>query len=100
MLKITTSEDAQTSTMKLEGKIAGAWVPEFSRSWDSLAASLGSRQARLDLRGVTFVDAAGQQLLRQIYEQTRAEFLADSPLVAYFVAQATQHSSNHAGEGA
>jgi len=93
MLKITTSEDAQTSTMKLEGKIAGPWVPEFGRTWDSLAASLGSRRLRLDLRGVTYVDAAGQQLLRKIYEQTHAEFLADSPLVAYFVAQATKNSN-------
>jgi anti-anti-sigma regulatory factor len=99
MLRITTFEDAGTSTMKLEGKIAGPWVAEFAHTWQSLAASLGPRKLRLDLRSVSFVDPAGQQLLREIYRQTHAEFLADSPLVAYFVEQATNGSSQHAGEG-
>lgn len=100
MLKITTHEDAQASTMKLEGKIAGPWVVELGRIWQSLVPSLGSRRLRLDLCGVTYVDAAGQELLREIYQKNHAEFLADSPLVAYFVAQATRPSSNNGSKGA
>lgn len=97
MLRITTSNGSQTSTMKLEGKLAGPWVAELSRSWACVAASLGSRKLCVDLRGVTYVDAAGQQLLREIYQKAGAEFLADSPLVTYFVEQATRHSSNNRG---
>ena len=67
MLKITIHEDAKARTMRLKGKIVGPWVEEVSRAWQSLAPSLGSKELRLDLRGVAFVDSEGVKLLREIY---------------------------------
>jgi hypothetical protein len=99
MLRITIQEGAKDQTIKLEGKIVGPWVEEFKRSWDSLAPSLGSRKLHLDLRGVAFVDAKGQQLLREIYRATNACFLADSPLTRYFAEDAMHHSCNREEEG-
>jgi hypothetical protein len=38
----------------------------------------------MDLRGVTFVDARGTEMLREIQQASGAEVLADSPLTKYF----------------
>jgi hypothetical protein len=99
MLRITVQEGARAQTIKLEGKIVGPWVEEFSRTWHSLAPSLGSKQLHLDLCGVAFVDANGKQLLREIYQRTNASFLADSPLTQYFADDAMQRSPKDGEEG-
>jgi len=100
MLRITIQDEAQNPTIKLEGKVVGPWVEELRRSWQSFAPALGARELLLDLRGVSFVDAKGRQLLRDIYQKTSAHFLADSPLTNYFVDLAMQRSSTSEKEGA
>ena len=42
----------------------------------------------LDLRGVTYVDASGMRVLRQIYQEKKPAFLAGSPLTDSFAEQA------------
>jgi hypothetical protein len=90
MLRITLQENEKVHSMKLEGKIAGPWVEEFNRSWQSLEPLPSSRELQLDLREVAFVDAKGRELLRKIYQQTNACFLTDSPLTRYFADDAMQ----------
>jgi hypothetical protein len=100
MLRITVQESNKVhTTIKLEGKISGPWVEEFHRTWRSLAPSLGTRKLQLDLRGVAFVDANGRELLRAIYQETSAGFLADSPLTRYFADDAMQQSPIDGEEG-
>ncbi len=99
MLRITVQEGERAQTIKLEGKIVGPWVQEFSRAWHSLAGSLGSKELHLDLCGVAFVDAKGRQLLREIYQRTNSSFLADSPLTRYFADDAMQRSPKDGEEG-
>jgi anti-anti-sigma regulatory factor len=99
MLKITIHGDGQDQTIQLEGKIAGPWVEEFSRTWDSLAPLLGSKQLHLDLRGVAFVDARGRHLLREIYRKANARFVTDSPLTRYFADDAMRQSPKNGEEG-
>ncbi|HMD08693.1 MAG TPA: hypothetical protein VKH63_14230, partial [Candidatus Acidoferrum sp.] len=84
MLRITVKESERIQAIKLEGKIVGPWVEELSRVWHSLGPLLDSKELQLDVRGVTFVDGKGRQLLREIYQQTNARFLTDSPLTQYF----------------
>ena len=61
MLRITRlSQKGRGLTIKLEGEIVGAWV---AAARDACAVR-GRRRLRLDLAGVTYVDAAGIQLLR------------------------------------
>jgi hypothetical protein len=91
-LRITIQENPRALTMKLEGRIAGPWVSEVSQAWHSLAPSLGMRKLSLDLSGVTYVNPDGVQLLKEIYETTHAEFLADSPLTKYFAEEAMQRA--------
>jgi len=49
-------------TIKLEGEIVGAWVGSVRDA----CAICGNRRPRLDLAAVTYVDAAGVQLLRDL----------------------------------
>jgi anti-anti-sigma regulatory factor len=100
MLKITIHEGANVQTMQLEGKLSGPWVEEFAHTWDSLAASLGPKQLRVDLRGLAFVDAQGRRLLQEIYQQTNASFLVDTPLTRQFADAAMQKFLKDGEEGA
>lgn len=99
MLRITVAESESAETMKLEGKIAGPWVEELSRAWHELKPSLGQKQLKLDMRSVAFVDGKGRQLLREIYQQTKACFLTDSPLTQYFADDAMRSSPINGEEG-
>jgi anti-anti-sigma regulatory factor len=99
MLKITVHENQKGQTIQLEGRITGPWVEELKRTWQSLEPALGLKQLYLDLRDVAFVDAGGRQLLREIYQQTDARFLADSPLTRYFAEEAMRRSLKTADEG-
>ncbi|MBZ5564614.1 MAG: TolC family protein [Acidobacteriia bacterium] len=67
MLRITTSDDGATLTMKLEGKLVGPWVEEVDRGW---RATWGTRKSvAVDLTGLTFIDASGKKLLAAFYRQ-------------------------------
>ena len=77
----------------------GPWVEELNRTWHSLSSSVGSRELRLDLRSVSFVDGKGRDLLRAIYKKTNACFLTDSPLTEYFAEDAMRQSPKDGEEG-
>ena len=95
-LRITINENSTTATLKLEGRLAAAWVSECSLAWQSVVPNLGNKQLCLDLRSLTFVDRSGAELLSQIYRQHRAQFLTSTPLTKYFAEQAirTSHSGS------
>jgi len=91
MLRITIHEDAGGMTMELEGRIAGPWVDELDRTWQSLEARGKSEGLRIDIRNVGFVDAKGKEVLRRIYQETKASFLANTPLTEMYAAEAKRH---------
>jgi anti-anti-sigma regulatory factor len=99
MLRITVHNEEKTQTILLEGKISGLWVDEFSRAWHSVARALGAKKLQVDLRNVDFVDGKGSQLLRDIYQESKASFLTDSPLTQYFADVAMRKSSKDGEEG-
>lgn len=68
MLFRITAEPAGTDAERLliEGRLAGDYVAEFQAA--AAAALERSSRLSLDLSGVTFVDAAGVRLLRQLQE--------------------------------
>jgi len=68
MLRITTHSTADSLTFQLEGRLAGPWVTELRDCWDRTPAD-GRRPVHIDLRGVTYVDAAGEKLLADLYRQ-------------------------------
>jgi ABC-type transporter Mla MlaB component len=65
MLRITHAPgDDSVLTLRLEGKLLGPWVQELARSCDELPCPRDC--VRLDLSAVTFVDAPGLTLLRDL----------------------------------
>lgn len=76
MLKVTTTNQDQTITLKLEGKLAGPWVQEVTRVWSDTAQSPRSGYV-VDLRSVTFIDRPGQALLTTMSRQGAQLIAAD-----------------------
>jgi anti-anti-sigma regulatory factor len=52
------------ATIKLEGELRGPWVEAVRDAYTKWP--LGSKRLRLDLAAVTYADAAGTQLLRDL----------------------------------
>ncbi len=68
MLRITTHATAESLTFQLEGRLVGPWVTALRDCWLRTPAD-GKRTVHVDLRAVTYVDAAGVELLADLYRQ-------------------------------
>jgi ABC-type transporter Mla MlaB component len=68
MLKITTHQETQPTTLELEGRLAGPWVEELDRCWRTVADPQQSGLV-VDLTGVTFIDSEGKALLARMWKQ-------------------------------
>ena len=66
MLRVTVVESSsETVRLRVEGRVASGWVEELRRSCELQALSDGIRLT-LDLADVSFVDAAGIELLKEL----------------------------------
>ncbi|HUA60446.1 MAG TPA: TolC family protein [Verrucomicrobiae bacterium] len=82
MLRITVDDDQPRWRMRLEGKLAAAWVTQAADAWRT--ARTAGRVVEVDLTGVTVVDAEGLELLRAMKEsgaQLRAKGVEMEALV-------------------
>lgn len=86
-LRITTHENETAIGLKLEGRLAGPWVEELSRSWGRTAPRAHVRKLLIDLRELTYTDDAGRKVLRNIFAETSAEIIAGNPLTQYLAQQ-------------
>ena len=68
MLRITTRLTAESLTFQLEGRLVGPWVTELRDCWEKTSFDT-KRAVHIDLRAVTYVDAAGEGLLAELYRQ-------------------------------
>ena len=66
MLRITVTRRPHGPTLVLEGRLCGDWVDEVSACWQGLLATHAARSIRVDLDGVTFINAAGRALIRSM----------------------------------
>ncbi len=89
MLRITVHEDASSITFQLEGRLAGRWVQELKECWQRTAAKQQKPIVRVDLAGVTFIDAEGQAYLVDLHHQ-RAELVAADCLTKAIVAEISE----------
>ena len=69
VLRVTTRIISGTTRLVVEGKLAGACVGELERCWQATASNESPASILVDLSSVTFVDAAGKQLLTHMHEQ-------------------------------
>lgn len=75
MIRITIHHTDDRLTLKLEGCLTGASVPELETCWLDAGPTLQGRQLRIDLRGVCQVDNRGRELMARLYADG-AEFAA------------------------
>jgi anti-anti-sigma regulatory factor len=69
MLRITVCNSPSDLAFRLEGRLAGPWVHELRKCWQSALASRKERSLSIDLAEVTFVDDAGKDCLAAIHRQ-------------------------------
>ena len=67
MLRISFEQEPGTLSLVVEGRLVGPWVDELRRV--SAKHISGSLPLRIDLSGVTAMDARGQGLLDQLRQQ-------------------------------
>jgi anti-anti-sigma regulatory factor len=80
-MKITVVESSSKGVrLRVEGRLAGSWVEELRRACDLHALSDGIRLT-LDLADVSFADAAGIELLKELRIRS-VTLLSPSSLVA------------------
>lgn len=66
MLKVTIKKENSAETWELEGKLSGDWVKELERCWMERASPAGV-PLQMNLKEVSYIDAAGKQLLTEMY---------------------------------
>jgi outer membrane protein len=66
MLRITTEKKRGRTVLSVEGRLAGAWVGTLEQCWRERAPE---EKFSVDLCGVSFIDAAGKVLLKEIHRQ-------------------------------
>jgi len=94
MLRITLHETDDALVIQLEGRIAGPWVDELSRTWQETFSQLPATKLSLDLCNVTYADANGIQLLKTIYQQSGAKLFGRTPWTKFLVEEVTATAPN------
>lgn len=86
--------------MKLEGRVAGPWAVELNRVWVETAPQLAEKKLIIDLHNVTYADAVGKHTLRDIYHQTHARLIANTPWTQSLAEEVTAKKEVVVEEGA
>ena len=63
MLRITSRQETEKITLKLEGELTGVWVSELLDAWRGALLTPGYRSLFIDLTAVSRFDKAGEYLL-------------------------------------
>ena len=79
MLRITTQKKRGKTVLSIEGRLAGPLIGTLEQCWKELRAASPEERLHLDLCGVSFIDAGGRMLLKEIHRQG-GELVADGCL--------------------
>ena len=69
MLRISIDESPTELRWVLEGRLAGPWVSEVRKSWESKQLRRKGRTCIVDLNEVVSVDGEGEELLSAMFKQ-------------------------------
>ena len=69
MLRITTEQKRGKLILSVEGRLAGQWVSALEQCWRDLRTSNPGGKFSINLCGVSYIDAAGKVLLKEIHQQ-------------------------------
>lgn len=72
MLRITVHNEAVTTRLVVEGRLAGPWVEELKKCWQTVARAGPDARALpllVDLSAMTLIDSEGKALLAEMHSQ-------------------------------
>lgn len=69
MLRITQEGDASRPSLRLEGRLEGAWVEVLRKAWTESVAPADGYKVVVDLSSVSFADGEGRALLLEMQKQ-------------------------------
>lgn len=98
MLRITVHNEPEALTFQLEGRLTGPWVRVLEESWQDALARQRKPILRVDLTGVTSIDAAGRACLAAMYCEG-AEFVTADCLTKAVVAEIIDSPVGGVAEG-
>jgi hypothetical protein len=75
MLRVSYSDKSGEQRWSLCGALTGPWVDELRSSWRQARERAPQAHAVIDLKNVTFIDEAGEELL-QVMQSAGAELIA------------------------
>src|SRR6267142_6375705 len=99
MLRVTTDKRRGKTVLSVEGRLAGPWVGALEQCWRELRAASPQEKFHINLCGVSFIDAAGKVLLKEIYRQG-GQLVAEGCLNQAIVDEIVAHEKKGAGLGA
>jgi ABC-type transporter Mla MlaB component len=99
MLRITTEKRRGKVFLSVEGKLTGPWVAALEQCWRELHAASPREKFLVNLCGVSFIDAAGKVLLKEIHRQG-GRLLAEGCLNQAIVHEIVASEKKGAGTGA
>jgi len=67
MMKIQVKELDDQLILQVEGRLAGAFVPELEDCWQAARSRQPDRKILVDLKSVTCIDRAGRYLLQLMH---------------------------------
>ena len=78
MLRVTSTQNGNTTTLKLEGNLSGPWVDELRRCWAELEEA--KAPVEIDLHELNFLDPRGAALLLEM-EHAGSRCVGSSPFI-------------------
>jgi outer membrane protein len=98
MFRVTTQKKRSKTLLTVEGRLAGESVSTLEQCWRELHASSPSERFAVDLCGVSFIDAAGKTLLKEIHRQG-GRLVAQGCLNQETVKEITGEGEERSGQG-
>jgi anti-anti-sigma regulatory factor len=84
MLRIAINDTASEQRWRLQGRLAGPWIPELRSNWERTQEGRQGRKCVVDLSDLTFVDERGEEVLK-IMMREGAQFIACGVCVRYLL---------------
>jgi outer membrane protein len=102
MLRITTEKKRVKTVLSVEGRLAGPLVATLEQCWRELKAASPQEKFYVNLCGVSFIDAAGKMLLREMHRQGGqlvAEGCLNQAIVKEIIGRGKDHDEGKENKG-
>ncbi len=97
MLRITSEKKRGKTVLSVEGRLAGPAVATLEQCWRELHAAAPNEKFKIDLCGVSFIDAAGKALLKEMHQQG-GQLLAEGCLNQAIVGEIVTRAAADSGK--